>query len=83
MSAQTNKKPESFLGLIMLFVLTMGVGIAAGLTLAVEPFCKEFGVLCEAGFFKIMLIGLSISSAFTVLSGLVIYAMTRFWSKQD
>lgn len=83
MNAQANKKPDSFLGLVVLFVLTMGIGIAAGLTLAVEPFCKEFGVLCEAGLFKLMLIGLSISSAFTVLSGVVIYVMTRSWSKQD
>lgn len=67
----------------MLFVLTMGIGIAVGLNLAVEPFCKEFGVLCEAGIFKLMLIGLSISSAFTVLSGVIIYVMTRSWSKQD
>lgn len=78
----SSKKPESFLGLVVLFVLATGCAIASGLTLATEPFCKEFGVLCEAGIFKLMLIGLGISTAFTVLAGVLICIAALSWSRQ-
>lgn len=83
MNAEASKKVESFLGLLVLFVLTIGVVIANGLTLAIEPFCRDFGLLCTAGFFKLMLIGLGISTAFTVVSAFILYMLSLSWEKQD
>ena len=81
--AKPTKKPASFLTLVTLFVLIMGFAIASTLTLAIEPFCKEFGLLCDAGFFKLVYIGLGVSTAFTVLSAVVIYFWVRFWPSKN
>lgn len=80
---KTTKKQASFLTEVALFVLIMGFAIASALTLAIEPFCKEFGVLCDAGFFQLVYIGLGISTAFTVLSAVAIYICVRFWPSKN
>lgn len=81
-NTQTEKKKEMpFLTLVAYFIVTMGLGITSMLTLAVEPFCMDFNLLCGAGFFTLVAIGLGISTSIVVIGALVIYCASRRWNK--
>lgn len=77
-NTQTEKKKEMpFLTLVAYFIVTMGLGIASMLTLAVEPFCMDFNLLCGAGFFTLVAIGIGISTTIVLAGVLMMYFASK------
>lgn len=77
-NTQTEKKKEMpFLTLVAYFIVTMGLGITSMLTLAVEPFCMDFNLLCGAGFFTLVAIGIGISTTIVLAGVLMMYFASK------
>lgn len=77
-NTQTEKKKEMpFLSLVAYFIVTMGLGITSILTLAVEPFCMDFNLLCGAGFFTLVAIGIGISTTIVLAGVLMMYFASK------
>lgn len=81
--SEDKKKEMPFLTLVAFFIVTVGLAIASGLTLAVEPFCADFKVLCGAGFFTLAAIGVGVSTMFILVGALVLYCASLSWNKAD
>lgn len=81
--SEVKDKQMPFLTEVAFFIVIMSFGIAAGLTLAVDPFCAEFNVLCDAGIFTLSAIGLGVSIALGLGAALVCYLASLIWKNDD